>query len=293
MKKIFLIISILLLSIQLGYAAQSLDNIVAVVNDDVVTSQELQQYLQLKPGDKKKALNDLINQKLILQVAQRNKITITDRALDDVISDIATRNHLSKQQFYQVLSKQQGWSITSYREHMRKQLLLSRILSQLVGQINVTPQEVNQYIKQHGQVANAVATSSAYHVFDFMIPAHDEAEFMSATDAAKKITQEKSEAHVVNVQKNDLGWRQLNDFPSIFIDSIKNLSVGSFSNPIRAANGMHVLKLEETKSLSHNQPTAGKLTPDQARELVYQKKMDEAAKPIYEKVRKQAYIKIL
>jgi len=59
--------------------------------------------------------------------------------------------------------------------------------------------------------------------------------------------------------------------------------------PIQAPNGLHVLKLLETQGA----PQKITLTKDQARELVFRKKLKEHAQKLTKELRESAYIKIM
>src|SRR5476651_2284415 len=112
MKKSLLIITLLFCATLLGahsYAkssGQSLDQIVAVVNDDVITKSELDHSLNIVkiqitqqnmpvPAEnvlEKQVLEQLITKRLQLQVAKQAGITVTDNDLDSAIGNIAKQN---------------------------------------------------------------------------------------------------------------------------------------------------------------------------------------------------------
>jgi len=50
----------------------------------------------------------------------------------------------------------------------------------------------------------------------------------------------------------DLGWRNLNDIPSIFVDTAKKMTAGQVSDPIRSPSGFHIIKVLELKGGADN-----------------------------------------
>ena len=74
------------------------------------------------------------------------------------------------------------------------------------------------------------------------------------------------------IGSGDLGWRSLSDLPTIFSDRVKNMKPGQISNPIKAPNGYHILKLLSTR-------TGGStLTDQQIQNIIMQQKFGKALK---------------
>ena len=87
---------------------EPLDQIVAVVNDDVITTSELKVALTStkmqiaqehvpEPSDailKKQVLEQLVNKKLQLQIAKTGSIQVTDSDVDKAVEHIAQQNNV-------------------------------------------------------------------------------------------------------------------------------------------------------------------------------------------------------
>ena len=111
--------------------SEPLDKIVAVVNSDVITQSQLDQQItalkkQLQsmgtplPDDtrlQQQVLNQMIDQKLQLIVAKRTKVTVTEAQLDQAVTSIATRNHLTLPQLKVALVKE-GMNYAAFREQI-------------------------------------------------------------------------------------------------------------------------------------------------------------------------------
>ena len=103
-----------------GVLAQNLNSVVAVVNDTVITQSELNNAVakakqQMAASRNPKAIDDgklqkivlqqLIDEKIVLELAKRAKMTITDKQVNDAIQHIADDNHISVTQLKQALAQ--------------------------------------------------------------------------------------------------------------------------------------------------------------------------------------------
>lgn len=298
----------LLITTIAGYAAaEALDKIVAVVNNEVITQQEVQDKVvlvkrqaaaahQTLPADaelKKTILEQLINRALQLQVAKRAKIEVPDAELNSAIQDIAARNHLSLEQFKQSLARD-GITFTDFRKQIQEEMLMSKVERQAVNpNVNITDEEVASFLKSGaGNEAD-----KEYHVLDILVPVADQPtpkELQDARNLAlateKKLRVNANLAEIVrvnNLQQQDLAWRKLAELPSIFGANVSKMQSGEISIPIQAPNGFHIVKLLAVRQL----PTTA-LTTDQAREILYHHKLDENLKTWLQELRKQSYIKV-
>jgi peptidyl-prolyl cis-trans isomerase SurA len=118
-----------------------LDKIVVVINNDVITQSQLDKRMAMVRQQMQAAgaplpdaatfrahvLDQLIDQKLILMVAQHNNIKVTDVQLDKAINDIAARNHMTPQQL-QTAVGQQGMTYAQFRKQINKEWLLARFM---------------------------------------------------------------------------------------------------------------------------------------------------------------------
>lgn len=299
----------LLLIVPQYAAAEALDKIVAVVNNEVITQQEVQDKLvlvkrqaeaahQTVPADaelKKQILEQLINRELQLQVAKKAKIEVTDADLNAAIQGIAVRNHLSLEQMKVSLVKD-GITFAAFRKQIQEEMLISKVERQAVNpNVNVTDEEIAAFVKS-GAVNEA---TKEYHVLDILVPVADKPtpkELQDArnfaADTAKKLRTNVDAAAVIranNVQQQDLDWRPLQALPSIFIAQVGKMKSGEISSPIQAPNGFHIVKLLAVRQAPNK---GGAITAEQVREILYHRKLDENLKTWLQELRKQSYIKI-
>ena len=318
MKKYFFLL-ILLISLNIFsaniFAAENLKNdhskivslnkIVAIVNNDIITQNELNaKFATFKKslGDnfdnsqadalKKDLLQQIINEKLQLEIAKENNIKISEEELKKEITNIAKKNNLSVSQLYESVYQNTGLSKNQYLENLKNQLIIYKLIQQTIAQnINITADDINNYIKSIKQNSNSA--SIQYNVVDVLLPTPTKEKNIKAQaetvikELKKNTSFEQLSNKIKDVKINYLGWRELNNFPELFTDKIKNMKVNDVSNPIEAPNGLHILKLLNTKT-----PEITTEDRKQISQIIFQKKLATEADKYVKKLRDSAYIKI-
>ena len=142
----------LLLTQPIAAAQSSLDSIVAVVDESVVTERELADRIKLVTVEfnqsnrrlpksevlHRQVLEILINDSLLLQEANRRGIKITDGQLNQSMQRLARQNKLSLSDFRKALIRD-GLNYDNYRETVRMEMTIStlgRQYSQLESVMN-------------------------------------------------------------------------------------------------------------------------------------------------------------
>lgn len=284
---------------------QPLNRIVAIVNNEVITQIELNRALlgaeqQLRKRRmplpdhetlKKQVINNLVNMKLQLQIAKKNNITASNKEVNAAIARIASHNKLTVKVLKNELKKE-GLSYQSFRKQIRDQLIISKIQQKAVGpMVKVTQEEVDNYRKKH----QAEINPTKYHIANILIPVSDTAtpkEIQAAKEKAnallKKLRGGASFDDAMNDYpgSDDLGWRNLNDLPTLFAKQVKKMKVRAVAGPLKAPNGFHIIKL---LSIRHNKP---KLTNEQIQNIIYQQKFQKKLEEWLAQLRHSSYVHI-
>ena len=261
---------ILLPILVIAAPAQPLDEVVAIVNDSVITASELdaqvavlRQQITAKnmqlPTDtelRKQVLQHLIDVDLQLQLAKNNGITIDSTDLNEALNKIATSNNLSLTQLREEITKQ-GLTWDGYRDNIRKEMLISRVQQKAVSKdVVVSTQQVEDYLKT--SMVNNKKTQQTYHLQNIVIPLPEE-----PTSEQVKKAQEKARLLLSKIKQGadfsqlaiaessgeyaleggDLGERHLAEMPTVFAEKVVSMQVGSVSAPIRTGNGFQLIKL--------------------------------------------------
>src|SRR5210317_1352784 len=155
-----ILLGCLLLIQPVAAARTSIDRIVAVVDESVITARQLTDRINLikldfrksnrrLPGNdvlQRQVLEALINDSLLLQEAKRRGIKITDGQLNQAMQRLAQKNNKSLSDFRSSLLVE-GIDYEKYRETVRRELIIST-LSRQYGQRNATvsESEVDEFI---------------------------------------------------------------------------------------------------------------------------------------------------
>ncbi len=161
MKRLILTI-ICLFFISTGYC-EEIFKIVAKVNDEAITAKDLDDYYKIiryrqpeqfasfgsdEAGAKKEALGKLIEDRLILEEAKKQNLNIPSTMIDEQFNKVVS-SYPSREDFENSLIER-GLNVTQLKERIRGQFLMQQAIGYSVGSyINVTPQEISDYYKEH------------------------------------------------------------------------------------------------------------------------------------------------
>lgn len=271
----FLYLICAMLVTQAAPAAQvSLDRIVAIVDESVITERELSDRIQLIKIDfektnrrlpseevvRRQVLEALITDSLLMQESNRRGIKITDGQLNQTMQRIAGQNNMTLSQFRQALLSD-GVDYDKYRETIRRELTVNN-LSRAYGQRNATisEAEVDEFIKLSGG-DNSNFEYRLSHILialpDAATPEQIEkakgtsAEIMSLLDQGSQFDELANtfSSGDTALKGGDLGWRKRAEIPSLFTTEVIGMEPGDHAGPIRSASGFHIIFLRERRDL--------------------------------------------
>ena len=254
--------------------AETVDRIVAVVEDDVILESELQREesairarmteskAQLPPESilRKQVLEKMIVDKLQRQLAERAGVTVSEEMLNSSAADIAQRNNMSLEQFRSELENS-GISYQSFLDNMRNEIVISQLRAKEIGgRIKVSDSEVEHYMETQ-EKAGEEATQ--YHLGHILIAVKEGASASEIQKAQSKANglvkklragQDFSQTAISDsddgnaLKGGDLGWRGINDIPSQLVDTVRQMRLNEISDPIRSSGGFHIIKMLGLKS---------------------------------------------
>jgi peptidyl-prolyl cis-trans isomerase SurA len=258
--------------------AEVLDNIIAIVEDDVILENELQREVStieqritaskspMPPLSilRHQVLERMIVDKLQRQLAEKAGININDEMLNSSAADIAKRNNMSPEEFRVELQKQ-GINYAAFLENLKNEIVVNELRGREIGgRIKVTDREIEHYLETQGKVGEDLVQ---YHIGHILIALPEGASSSAiqkaqekATDLVKKLrtghdfTQAAiAESNDANALKGgDLGWRTMKDMPTLFVGEVGKLRQGDISEPLRSPSGFHIIKILELKGLTDN-----------------------------------------
>lgn len=278
----------------LTQSEKPIDGIVAVVNTDVITRREIEtRLLQLKkqltaqgialpPDDqlKRQLLDRIILEDAQLQLAKDSGITADNDMVDRAIGQIAAQNQLTVAVFKERLA-QEGMDYDQFREDIRRQILMQRVRERNVARsVNVSDSEIDNYLRSQGAAATQGLQLHLAHIL-IAVPenasvAQIEERRQRAQDILKRLQNGEDFAKTAATYSDssdalnggDLGMRDVNRLPQIFIDAGANLQPGQISSVIKSGNGFHILKLIERQSANNNSQAMPALEETHARHIL-------------------------
>ncbi len=249
------------------------DRIVAVVNDDVITQNDLNERVslvvrqlqrqggELPPADAlaRQILERMINDRIQIQLAKENGVKVDDLTLDRTIERIAQENKLPIADFRAALERD-GIRFSRFRDDIRNEILIARLREHEVdNQLVVTDAEVETEL---GREAREASSGSEYRLAHILVavppqstPEQTEARRRRAVEALAQLRRGANFAQVAAqysdapdaLQGGNLGWRDSGRLPSLFLEMIQRMQAGDVSDIMKSPNGFHIVKLLEKR----------------------------------------------
>jgi len=250
-----------------------MDRIVAIVDQTVITEQELESRIvslsaQLKKQGtelpeasilRKQILERLISDALQLQYAAQTGIKVDDTQLDKTIERIAEQNKLTVRGFYDALN-QDGISVRKFRSDIRNEIIIARLREREVeSRVNVSESEIDNYLTTQ---ASTNQNQDEYEISHILIRVPEDAatedvqkakakvdEILAALAAGTsfaKVSASFSDAPNA-LEGGNIGWKQSAQMPALFLDALKAMQKGEVSAALRSPNGFHILKLTDKR----------------------------------------------
>lgn len=253
---------------------QLADAIVAVVNDEVITRNELDERLQrvqrtmqaqgvgLPPQAEfeRQVLESMVIDRAQLQLARTSGIRIDDATVDRALSSIAERNGLGLPEFRAQLERE-GMSFATFRQEVRDEITMQRLREREVdSKLQIAESEIDNYLAADAKAATSMLEYNLAHIL-VRLPENASAEEIAerrrrAEEVLAKLAGGDDFAQLAATYSDapdalsggDLGWRTRDRLPQLFVDALFQMEQGQFSQLLRSANGFHILKLNEKRS---------------------------------------------
>jgi peptidyl-prolyl cis-trans isomerase SurA len=270
--KLLLLVAAVFSSVHLTAQAADvvkIDRIVAIVDQSVVTEQELESRMRTviaqltKQGTelpeenvlRKQILERLISDALQLQYAAQTGVKVEDSQLDKTIERIAEQNQMSLTEFADALAKD-GISMQKFKTDIRSEITISRLREREVdSRVNVSESEIDNFLTTQ---ASSNENQDEFEIAHILIRTPEEGatedvqKAKARADDAIKALQDGTSFAKVSASFSDapnaleggsLGWKSGTQVPTLFLDALKNMSAGEFSPLLRSPNGFHILQL--------------------------------------------------
>ncbi len=252
-----------------------IDSVVAVVNDDVITRNELddrvrevvrqlqRQNTPLPAEDvlQKQILERMITDMLQRQYAKENGVRVDDTQLNLAITRIAQQNNFPSLDAFRAKLEADGVDYKKFREEIRSEIISTRLRKREVeSKLVISEREVEDYLANKARIGSE---GEEFHLAHILVVVPEQASAAKIQAARERAEQALSKlnggadfaqvAASISDAKDalkggDLGWHSGDTIPPLFMNVLQNMKPGQISAVLRSSSGFHILKLLEKRS---------------------------------------------
>ena len=248
-----------------------LNEIVAIVNDQVITRNELNTemlniYLQRKEESvvemaalnvlNQGVLHQMINQSISLKMAERQSVNIADSEVHTISQGII--GNITFKSFEKKLKKL-GISFELYFNAVKKKLIINKLQQLAISEkVYILPSKLDNYLSH-----SSIDKNTLYQLKNISLPlskdtgeATKKALFIQAWDIVQTVKSKrigfvdatKKYSQNVNTQSSEqYFWKTLFNLPSLVVDKVKKMKTGEISPPFILNNGIQIMQLVKIK----------------------------------------------
>jgi peptidyl-prolyl cis-trans isomerase SurA len=294
--------------------AAAANKILVVVNDEVLTQADLDFALnqiseELKSEysgaelaakieeARKDYLNQMIEDKLILQQAKKLGVIVDDSEVEEQFKQIKSK-FPSEDIFYSEVQKA-GISTEVLKKRYRENIMMGKLVSHEVKEkVVVTPSEIDEYYKKHSEELKA---PEAVRVRSIMLrfegEKSEEAVKQKSYDILKLIKEGRDFGELAKLysqglksdEGGDFGFVERGQMREDFDKVIFSMKEGEVSEPLRTDTGYFIFKTEQKRD-------ARTLTLQEAHDdienIIYREKAQQRYKDWIAKLKRDAFIQI-
>lgn len=257
---VFAVLATVLLTLPLAVPAFAQSTIKILVNDEPITSYDIAQrskMLRLFTGGKqgeKQAIDQLIEESLMMQEAKRRNVSVTDAELDGEIGNRARAAKLTGPQFIQAL-RQAGVDPETFKDFLRANMAWQQVVrTRFRATIKVTEQDVTAALTEHAPADPATAEKTVFEYklqqIIFIVPA----DAAAGVEAARR---KEANAFREGFQGCDQSLTQTAGMPGVVVkpqvrreegqlapamkEALAKLEVGGISEPEKVKEGIQIV----------------------------------------------------
>ena len=296
--------------------AEMVDGVAAIVGDEVVLLSEVRQAMQtvlarvpqgqqLAPAElqqvRDSAVQGLIDDKLVLQIAKKQNVTASEEEIDAAVAGIARDENVSVDAIY-AAAAQQGLDRAAYRDQLGKQITRMKIVQGSVqGRVRVSDEDVKKLYDERYGSAKPGERIRVLHILlsvppdakpDVREKAHAFAEKLrdEARESGDFASLARKYSSAPTAQQGGLTVFREEDAPQVIKDAIAGLKPGEITDVVSSPHGENVFQF-----LDRFDPASVPYEQVESRlraELIEQQTMPEFEKWLQE-ARKGRYIEVV
>lgn len=247
-------------------------DIVAVVNDDAITVNDLNKRLKLimassglpnSPEIRQKlapqVINGLIEEQIMIQEASKMNLEVTDQEIEGGFTTIAQQNKMDAAKFKAMLGKG-GIDVSTMENQIRAQIGWGKVVqAKLRPRVTISERDVSDTL---GRIKAKVGATE-YLVAEIFLPVGGKITDDKAMQLANQMVGEmkKGKASFFKLAQQfsksagsskggDLGWLRQDQMAPEFLTALKGVGKEQTTKPFRTTQGVHILFLRDTRSMA-------------------------------------------
>ena len=297
-------------------SGEVMDRVVCVVNNDAITLFELEEveahYLyenketapegSARTALRERLLKRIIDSRIQLQQAEREKVTVEDTEINEQLEDIMKKVNAKTQPEFDEILKSQGLSLDAVKKRIREQIMVQRLTRRKVAlRVSVTEQEIDRYLDENRDKLEIGLTFEARHILFLPAAPQGEADWEAARRKAddvyvllnqgqdfSELAQKYSE-DASGKEGGSLGTLKRGELAPDIEEAILKLQPGTYSGPFRSKVGYHLFRLDSKETLTGEALTQSR---NQIRDILYRQKYDSRMQEWLQEIRQRAVIDV-
>ena len=254
----------------LSVHARVLDKVAAKVNSEIITLSAIEERAELlrqkyvgapisisEQDLLKDALNMIIEERLQIQEGKKFGFIVDEYAIDAAVEDIKKKNNLADGQLQEML-KREGRTLESYKNHIRDQILVSKITQFEIGnRVKVSEKSIIKYYKKNQKEFWEEGKVRTRHILFISERGSSENRRRAKLRQAKKVLSEirkgsdfsklaiKYSEDVSASSGGDVGFVKRGKMVREFEEMVFSLKPGQISDIVETEYGYHIIKVDE------------------------------------------------
>jgi parvulin-like peptidyl-prolyl isomerase len=293
--------------------AEVVERILAVVNDEIVTEQDLEivmgpvaaQYRTMYTGaelqDKLKKMRQeflykIIEDKMVLSEAKRKQVIVKDDEVDDMMADVRSK-FPSRDIFVKSLADQ-GLTEKKLWNRFRDQIMTQKLVNfEVKSKISVSPGEVSEYYKAHPE---EFAQGDRVKLLQILVRTTSRSEEEAKTFAEGLLEKIKNGESFEELAKNysegseakeggQMGWIEKGQLLGEIDEKVFSAAPGEVTPLIKSSLGWHIFKVTERQKFSVKPLSEVR---NYIADIIFKNKLRTALEAWLQNLKKNAYISI-
>ncbi|MGI6066441.1 MAG: foldase protein PrsA [Bacillota bacterium] len=241
-QKIYLVLLILIVVIAAAVYISTSGEVVARVNGENISKEELYDYLVAQNGEA--ALDSLITERIIALEVKKQNISVSDKEVEEELSELIAQNG-GEEYFNQTLAMY-GLTMDDAKKDVKGNLELTKLLE---GEVSVSEEEMKKYFEENKETFNQQEQVQVRHILvETIDKANEVKEKLAGGADFAELAKEYSTDASNKDAGGELGYIIKGQMVEEFEKAAFSLEVGETSDPVKTKYGYHIINVEDKKA---------------------------------------------